>query len=547
MLVRVFVVFLSFLVSACNNDSSESLPITQLSISTTEITETAKIQPDNSTGLKGIDANNNGIRDDIDELIEQKFAKIPDLKRAAEQEALALQQFMEAQTKEEALKFAEQIGRATSCSFKILSHPVRDYEIRQALSRELEAWTINTKERLIKYLESNKLISGAYFMQAVEPVCDFDFSAFVSVNNCELEDFRLVFVNGELTSIKQAFTAKNELALSLGNSYANQSISYDLAYNYSADAFENLLESANPRHWYVELARLVYNWKYKINASELNEQVEKYREAILQGQKVLVVSHSQGNFYINLARQMLANQQPAIPMTSFGIFAVATPANNVGTKQSPYLTNHLDIISLVPSALSVNWILHSSENGRVIDNLGSILAHSFTETYLSPHYDIRAEFLSAIQQELKQLQTPPQVVKTGSITVTLTWNLETQNDVDLHILEPNQTHVYYGNKKGNSGYLDVDNTDGFGPEHYYTDCKKLQVGEYLVGVNYYNDSVNPTREVTAMVTISTPGSTRTFITKLDKINRASSKIRRLAKILVERNQAGRLKFQIILL
>jgi len=377
-------------------------------------------------------------------------------------------------------------------------------------------------------------------------------TSFVYANNCELEEFRVVFENGELTTPKQAFTATNELALSLGNSYANQAISYDLAYNYSSDAYEKLLQSANPRHWYVELARLVYNWKYKINASELNQHVEKYREAILQGQKVLVVSHSQGNFYTNLARQMLANQKPAIPMQSFGIFAVATPANNVGTKETPYLTNHLDIISLVPSSLAANWTLRRADNGKIVENIGSIPAHSFTETYLSPHYDIRAEFIKAIKQELNKLQEPPQIIKTGSITVTLTWNLENQNDVDLHVLEPDKTHVYYGSKTGNSGYLDVDNTHGFGPEHYYTDCKKLQVGEYLVGVNYYNDSANPTREVTATVTISIPGSTRTFIITLDKINRASSNIIKLAKIVIGRisdpnkpNRNGRLKYWII--
>jgi hypothetical protein len=540
MFIRIFIIFIIFLVSACNDDSSEPLPTTQLSISTTK---TTKIQPDNSTGLKGTDANNNGIRDDIEQLIVQKFAKTPEIKRAAEQEARALQRFMEAQTKEEALKFAEQIGRATSCTFKILSHPVHDYKTRQALSKEIEAWTTNTKERLSKYLESSKLISGAYISHPVEPVCDLN--SYVSANNCELEEFRVVFENGELTTPLQAFTAKNELALNLGNSYANQAISYDLAYNYSSVAYEKLLQSANPRHWYVELARLVYNWKYQINASEINEHVEKYREAILQGQKVLVVSHSQGNFYTNLARQMLANQKPAIPMSSFGIFAVATPANNVGTKETPYLTNHLDIISIVPSSLAANWTLRSSANGKIIDNLGSIPAHNFTETYLSPHYDIGAKLIKVIKQELQKLQTPPQIVKTGSITVTLTWNLDKTNDVDLHIFEPNQTHVYYGSKTGNSGYLDVDNVNGFGPEHYYTDCNKLQVGEYLVGVNYYNDSANPTREVTATVTISIPGSTRTFITKLDYINRANSKIRKLAKIVVKRNKAGRLKYQII--
>jgi hypothetical protein len=137
-----------------------------------EVSSLTEIQGQKSAGLKGTDDNANGIRDDIDQFIEQKFSYTPEIKRAAEQEARALQQFMEAQTKEEALKAAEQMARATSCTFKRLSDPIRDYEKRQALSKEIEVWTTNTKERLFKYLESSKLIGGAYFMQPIEPVCD---------------------------------------------------------------------------------------------------------------------------------------------------------------------------------------------------------------------------------------------------------------------------------------------------------------------------------------------------------------------------------------
>jgi hypothetical protein len=360
-------------------------------------------------------------------------------------------------------------------------------------------------------------------------------------NNCEPEKFRVVFNNGELTTPKQAFTALNELALNLGHSHADQGITYDLAYNYSDDAFQQVLQTSDQRLWYVNLAQQVYNWKYKVNTPELNEHVQKYREAILHGQKVLVVSHSQGNFYTNLARQMLINQKPAIAMKAFGIFGVATPANYVG--KGAYLTNHLDIITSLPSSLPANWTLRRIDSGKVVDNIGSIPAHRFSETYLSPYYDIRPEVIKGIKQELSKLTDPPQVVKSGSVTVTLTWDTGNGNDIDLHVVEPDKTHVYFSSKTGHSGYLDVDNTGGFGPEHYYTDCQKLQAGQYLVGVKYYSDSSTPAREVTTTVTISTPGSTRTFITKLDQSNRGSDIIK-LATVVIGKT-GGRLKYQII--
>lgn len=53
------------------------------------------------------------------------------------------------------------------------------------------------------------------------------------------------------------------------------------------------------------------------------------------------------------------------------------------------------------------------------------------------------------------------------LTLTLTWDGPT-SDVDLHIYEPGEdgTHVYYGSPQGRDGYLDVDDRDGLGPEHY---------------------------------------------------------------------------------
>lgn len=71
----------------------------------------------------------------------------------------------------------------------------------------------------------------------------------------------------------------------------------------------------------------------------------------------------------------------------------------------------------------------------------------------------------------------------GPFTVTLTWGA--QPDVDLHVFEPDGSHVYYQTASGSAGYLDVDDVTAYGPEHYYSDCAQIMTGEYRVGVNYY--------------------------------------------------------------
>lgn len=72
---------------------------------------------------------------------------------------------------------------------------------------------------------------------------------------------------------------------------------------------------------------------------------------------------------------------------------------------------------------------------------------------------------------------------------------DNQPDLDLHVNEPNNVHVFYGNTSGISGFLDLDDTNGFGPEHYFTNCSTMVPGEYRVGVNYYQGTGNSTMSI----------------------------------------------------
>ena len=57
-------------------------------------------------------------------------------------------------------------------------------------------------------------------------------------------------------------------------------------------------------------------------------------------------------------------------------------------------------------------------------------------------------------------------VKVGDPQFTLIWDSEA--DIDLHVLEPGGAHIYWSNRQGaKGGELDVDDTNGFGPENVY--------------------------------------------------------------------------------
>jgi uncharacterized protein YfaP (DUF2135 family) len=75
----------------------------------------------------------------------------------------------------------------------------------------------------------------------------------------------------------------------------------------------------------------------------------------------------------------------------------------------------------------------------------------------------------------------------AKLLVTLVWDTPS-TDVDLYVTEPSGEHVYYSSK-AHAGNLDVDRTQGFGPENYSIGKagEAIADGRYRVRVHYYAD------------------------------------------------------------
>lgn len=95
----------------------------------------------------------------------------------------------------------------------------------------------------------------------------------------------------------------------------------------------------------------------------------------------------------------------------------------------------------------------------------------------------------------------------GLLKVSLSWDQE--NDVDLHVIEPNGEHIYYGNRmSSNGGQLDLDSNAGCGIDNinneniYYEDDPNviIQHGEYEVLVDLWSScSVSANTNYTIIV------------------------------------------------
>ncbi|CAM9558793.1 unnamed protein product, partial [Ectocarpus sp. 13 AM-2016] len=93
-----------------------------------------------------------------------------------------------------------------------------------------------------------------------------------------------------------------------------------------------------------------------------------------------------------------------------------------------------------------------------------------------------------------------------SLTITLEWSGES-SDVDLYVKEPGVRGevVYYSNRNGDVGFLDNDDTGGFGPENYILDSRldpgiSQVMGEYQTYVELFRgDAATETWRLTARV------------------------------------------------
>lgn len=128
---------------------------------------------DLTPGLKGIDADANGIRDDIDRFIARHYSATSIMKKAAEREARAFQMSMEATTPEEAKAAGNAIFHAGDCFYKLLPHANEaDMKFLESMSIEIKALTANTPERFSAYWRGEELTSGMAFYTNDNPDCE---------------------------------------------------------------------------------------------------------------------------------------------------------------------------------------------------------------------------------------------------------------------------------------------------------------------------------------------------------------------------------------
>jgi len=130
--------------------------------------------------------------------------------------------------------------------------------------------------------------------------------------------------------------------------------------------------------------------------------------------------------------------------------------------------------------------------------------------YFLFHTDDPAE--PQVQLDVSGLGTQPPPEELG-LTIKLSWDSDL-TDVDSHLIEPGgaffdcQTDCHFGNPSPDWGvagawqddpFLDLDDVDGFGPEH--TNISEPQPGTYRFVVHYYDDTFDGSSPDSANATV----------------------------------------------
>lgn len=230
-------------------------------------------------------------------------------------------------------------------------------------------------------------------------------------------------------------------------------------------------------------------------------------DTLLQGNKVIVVAHSQGNYvaqgiysYIMSLPSVRESAKTSLRVVGVANVARTTPSNmyttiaqdaavlaHMGTGGNPMLFN-FDAAFSNGDNLVLSHELIKTEAQKQSDSLN----HSFIKTYLSGKFSKDKNFTSHkfpivrrgsnpvqflhqkivgdVVKAINESEYPQKIAENGIVTSTLTWLGD--DDIDLYVKEPFKT-VFFDEQEGDIGYLDIDDTDGQGPEHYYLQCSDL--------------------------------------------------------------------------
>ncbi|MCX6754435.1 MAG: DUF5011 domain-containing protein [Candidatus Nomurabacteria bacterium] len=201
---------------------------------------------------------------------------------------------------------------------------------------------------------------------------------------CSKSGFTIATVNGIFTDNIGAKENKENLKKLLPSYYKNEKVTVDYIYNSTHIGGAGDIIDA--------IAQGLFNSKTDFDLVDmLNDASNQVRT-----QKILLVGHSQGNFYVNNFYDKIAGKDGGVPVESIGVYSVATPSDRVAG-DGKYLTSDTDsvIATLVGSVKNIMTPNTHIDLTGIKSN-----GHDFSQVYLKYRGD---QIVLDIQSSLENL------------------------------------------------------------------------------------------------------------------------------------------------
>lgn len=215
----------------------------------------------------------------------------------------------------------------------------------------------------------------------------------------------IVYGNGMFNEKSDAFASVEQLSiLRVGESFETGVVEYDVSYNHNEFPMLQLYQVALQKSletqsrfwswigsvgaapsWFKDAMGSVastYMRESAVDFGDLNEHEKKYRGYFKDGFRILLVSHSQGNFYANQAWNRLFTGSNASPhQESFGNVQVATPASYIASEYSTH-TTLTDDFPMIVVRISLGSLPANVAGGAAPAPDGDPNGHSFLKAYM---------------------------------------------------------------------------------------------------------------------------------------------------------------------
>ena len=215
---------------------------------------------------------------------------------------------------------------------------------------------------------------------------------------CSEVGYSVATINGIFTSEREAQDNKDALGQFLGKNFNKQPLKLDYLHNPSHLAgVGDILKAIQQKVFDSET----------VGDYDLGE-IHKAASKKVGTQKLLLVAHSQGNFYANGLYDTLADKSGGVPAMSLGVYGVATPSGRVAGNGKWYTSASDKVIAGVVGSVPFRAIMKPNAEIALApgdDKLG----HSFANVYLKYR---ATEIVRDIYATLDRLQ--PNSVQTAT-------------------------------------------------------------------------------------------------------------------------------------